>query len=115
MRNPPQALDRAVALGCNFFDTAWAYGDGHSERLLGELLRRHPDNVCIAATKVPPKNRRGREGRDAGADDVFPYDHIVDYTERVWRTSASSDRSAAAARLGRRWAMTTGGSARSRT
>ncbi len=35
-----RSLERAVELGCNFFDTAWAYGDGHSERLLGELVRR---------------------------------------------------------------------------
>ena len=31
------SLDRAVALGCNFFDTAWAYGDGHSEQLLAKV------------------------------------------------------------------------------
>jgi aryl-alcohol dehydrogenase-like predicted oxidoreductase len=37
-----RALDRAVDLGCNFFDTAWAYGEGRSEQLLGALLRRHP-------------------------------------------------------------------------
>ena len=37
-----QALERAVALGCNFFDTAWAYGEGHSERLLGRLVRGLP-------------------------------------------------------------------------
>jgi len=30
-----QALQRAVDLGCNFFDTAWAYGEGRSEKLLG--------------------------------------------------------------------------------
>ncbi len=36
------ALDRAVELGCTFFDTALAYGEGRSERLLGALLRRHP-------------------------------------------------------------------------
>ncbi len=50
------ALDRAVALGCNFFDTAWAYGEGRSERLLGDLPRRHPDKRLYTATKVPPKD-----------------------------------------------------------
>ena len=29
------SLHRAVELGCNFFDTAWGYGAGHSEGLLG--------------------------------------------------------------------------------
>ena len=74
------ALDRAVALGCNFFDTAWAYGEGRSERLLGELLRRHPDKRLIAATKVPPKNRvwPGKAGTPAAQ--VFPYEHIIEYT-----------------------------------
>jgi aryl-alcohol dehydrogenase-like predicted oxidoreductase len=51
------SLDRSVALGCNFFDTAFAYGDGHSERLLGETLKRHAGTKLYVATKVPPKNR----------------------------------------------------------
>ena len=52
------SLDRAIALGCNFFDTAWAYGDGHSERLLGATLKRHRGKQLYIATKIPPKNRR---------------------------------------------------------
>ena len=43
------ALQRAVDGGCNFFDTAWAYGEGHSERLLGELVRANPGR----RTEVP--------------------------------------------------------------
>ena len=72
-----RALDRAVALGCNFFDTAWAYGEGHSERLLGDLIRRHRGRTLYVATKVPPANRRwpGRAGTPA--EQVFSYDHIV--------------------------------------
>jgi aryl-alcohol dehydrogenase-like predicted oxidoreductase len=54
------SLDRAVELGCNFFDTAFAYGEGHSERLLGEALRRHAGKRLYAATKIPPKNRSTR-------------------------------------------------------
>jgi aryl-alcohol dehydrogenase-like predicted oxidoreductase len=76
-----QALDRAVELGCTFFDTAWAYGDGHSERLLGALLRRHAGTKLIAASKVPPKNRQWPGRASSRADDVFPYDHIVGYTD----------------------------------
>jgi aryl-alcohol dehydrogenase-like predicted oxidoreductase len=75
-----QALDRAVELGCTFFDTASAYGDGHSERLLGALLRRHPTRL-FAASKVPPKNRRWPGRSSSRADEVFPYDHIVGYTD----------------------------------
>ena len=46
------SLDRAVELGCNFFDTAWAYGAGRSERLLGRLLARHPDRRLYTATRA---------------------------------------------------------------
>jgi len=76
------ALDRAASLGCNFFDTAWAYGEGRSERLLGALLRRHPQRRLYAGTKVPPKNMRWPGRASTPVDEVFPYDHIVELTER---------------------------------
>jgi aryl-alcohol dehydrogenase-like predicted oxidoreductase len=77
-----RSLDRAVDLGCNFFDTAWAYGDGRSERLLAEILRRHQGQRLYVATKVPPKNRRWPGKAEYPATDVFPFDHIVEYTSR---------------------------------
>ena len=76
-----RALDRAVELGCTFFDTAWAYGDGHSERLLGALLRRHRGAKLCAASKVPPKNRQWPGRGTTPAGEVFPYDHVVAYTD----------------------------------
>jgi aryl-alcohol dehydrogenase-like predicted oxidoreductase len=75
------ALDRAVALGCTFFDTAWVYGNGRSERLLGETLRQHPDRRLYLATKIPPKNTRWPARASDPLDDVFPADHIRAYTE----------------------------------
>lgn len=66
-----RALDSAVERGCNFFDTAWAYGDGHSERLLGALLRRHPGSELMVASKVPPKNRIWPGHSSMSAQDVF--------------------------------------------
>jgi aryl-alcohol dehydrogenase-like predicted oxidoreductase len=77
-----EALDEAVALGCNFFDTAWAYGQGHSEQLLGRMLRRHPDKRLYVATKIPPKNFSWPARSSYPLDDVFPRDHIREYTER---------------------------------
>jgi aryl-alcohol dehydrogenase-like predicted oxidoreductase len=77
-----RSLQLAVDLGCNFFDTAWAYGDGQSERLLGELLRQNPDRRLYAATKIPPKNRLWPPRRDVPLDQVFPPDYIRDYAER---------------------------------
>jgi aryl-alcohol dehydrogenase-like predicted oxidoreductase len=79
------SLDRSIALGCNFFDTAWAYGDGHSERLLGETLRRHTGKRLYVATKIPPKNRRWPARPEYSLDDVFPPDHIREYCDKSLR------------------------------
>jgi aryl-alcohol dehydrogenase-like predicted oxidoreductase len=76
------SLDRSVELGCNFFDTAWAYGDGHSERLLGKLLKRHAGKRLYSATKIPPKNRRWPARPQYTLDDVYPPEYIREYTEK---------------------------------
>jgi aryl-alcohol dehydrogenase-like predicted oxidoreductase len=76
------ALDRAVELGCTFFDTALAYGDGHSEKLLGETLRRHPQRKLYVATKVPPKNRQWPGRAETPIAEVFPYDYVVEMTRQ---------------------------------
>jgi aryl-alcohol dehydrogenase-like predicted oxidoreductase len=77
-----EAMQLAVDLGCNFFDTAWAYGNGHSESLLGRLVRANPPATLHAATKVPPKNRRWPTRRGDRLDDVFPPAYIREYAER---------------------------------
>jgi aryl-alcohol dehydrogenase-like predicted oxidoreductase len=77
-----RALDGAIALGCNFFDTAWAYGQGHSEKLLGETLRRHAGTRLYIATKIPPKNLKWPGRAETPVADVFPPDHIREYTEK---------------------------------
>jgi aryl-alcohol dehydrogenase-like predicted oxidoreductase len=76
------SLDHAIALGCNFFDTAWAYGEGHSERLLGETLRNHPRSRLYVATKIPPKNRKWPARPSYTLEDAFPSDYIREYTEK---------------------------------
>jgi aryl-alcohol dehydrogenase-like predicted oxidoreductase len=70
------ALRLAVELGCNFFDTALAYGEGVSERILGELVRECPDRRLFIASKIPPKNRCWPSRRGFALVDVFPSDHI---------------------------------------
>jgi aryl-alcohol dehydrogenase-like predicted oxidoreductase len=88
-----RALDRAIELGCNFFDTAWAYGQGHSEQLLGRTLRKRgrppfPQDRekgvghLFVATKIPPKNLKWPAKAEYALDEVFPRDHIREYTER---------------------------------
>ncbi|HKG53670.1 MAG TPA: aldo/keto reductase [Anaerolineales bacterium] len=76
-----QSLHRAVELGCNFFDTAWAYGHGHSENLLGQLVRSHPDKKLYVASKIPPKNFRWPAEPEYSLDDCYPPDHIRQYVE----------------------------------
>jgi aryl-alcohol dehydrogenase-like predicted oxidoreductase len=71
-----QAMQQSVDLGCNFFDTALAYGDGKSEQMLGKLLRANPGKRLYGATKVPPKNRKWPSRRGFTLDDVFPADYI---------------------------------------
>jgi aryl-alcohol dehydrogenase-like predicted oxidoreductase len=75
------ALDRAIALGCNFFDTALAYGEGRSERLVGAALGRHPGRTLYVATKVPPLNRKWPGVASDPIAAVFPSDYIRRATE----------------------------------
>ena len=77
------ALKKALQLGVTFFDTALAYGDGHSERLIAETVREagFRRNVTIA-TKIPPKNREWPARHDAPIRDVFPKDWIIACTEK---------------------------------
>ena len=77
-----RALDKAVELGCNFFDTARAYGDGLSEQILNALIKRHPEKKLYTATKIPPKNRKWPSRREFTLQEVFPADYIVEYTEK---------------------------------
>ena len=75
------ALDHAIELGCTFFDTALAYGDGKSEQLLAAALARHPGRRLVVATKIPPKNSQWPARPDYALDDVFPADYIRESTE----------------------------------
>jgi len=74
-----RSLQHAVDLGCHFFDTAWAYGAGHSEGLLGQLVRANPGKRLYTATKIPPKNSKWPSRREFTLDDCFPPDHIEEY------------------------------------
>ncbi|HUQ32370.1 MAG TPA: aldo/keto reductase [Pyrinomonadaceae bacterium] len=76
------SLQHAVELGCNFFDTAWGYGEGRSENLLGQLVRANPKRRLYTATKIPPKNRQWPSRRESSLDDCFPPEHIEEYVHR---------------------------------
>lgn len=80
-----RALDRSVEMGCNFFDTAWGYGEGLSEQILNALIKRHTEKKLYVATKVPPKNRKWPSKPEFKLADVFSSDYIVEYTEKSLR------------------------------
>jgi aryl-alcohol dehydrogenase-like predicted oxidoreductase len=77
-----RSLQRAVDLGCNFFDTAWGYGAGHSEGLLGQLVRANPGKKLYTATKIPPKNFKWPSRREFTLDDCFPPGHVEEYVHK---------------------------------
>ena len=77
-----RALRQAVESSCNFFDTAWAYGDGRSEQILGKLIKDYPNQKLYAATKIPPKNRKWPSKPGYALTEVFPASYIVEYTEK---------------------------------
>jgi len=87
-RESLRALDRALALGCNFFDTAWAYGQGKSEQLLGEAIRSRTSKDArpvYVATKIPPKNMKWPGKAEYPVADTYPPDHIRAFTENSLR------------------------------
>jgi aryl-alcohol dehydrogenase-like predicted oxidoreductase len=76
------SLQRAIDLGCNFFDTAWAYGEGRSEQLLGKILRANPGKTLYSATKIPPKNRKWPSRKEYSLDDCYPPDYVEEYVHK---------------------------------
>ncbi len=77
-----RALNRAIDLGLNF--TALGYGEGHSERLIGKLLRERSETIHVA-TKIPPKNRQWPARPGTPVEDGFPAEHIIACTETSLR------------------------------
>ena len=78
-----QALQIAVDQGCNFFDSAWAYGDGKSDGLLGQTISKNKGKRLFAASKVPPMNGMWPALPKYKYHDVFPPDHVFQYTDLI--------------------------------
>ena len=76
------SLCLAVENGVNFFDTAWAYGAGKSEEILGKLIENFPDRKIYAASKIPPKNQKWPALNSYSVAEVFPKAHILEYTRK---------------------------------
>lgn len=82
------ALQRSVDLGCNFFDTAFVYGNGRSEDLLGRLIRANPDKKLYTATKVPPKNMQYPTLPEYRLEECYPPDHIEEFMHKSLKNAA---------------------------
>ncbi|HET9401322.1 MAG TPA: aldo/keto reductase [Candidatus Acidoferrales bacterium] len=80
------ALQLAADLGCNFFDTAWAYGEGKSDSLLGRTLAKNSGKKLVAASKVPPKNRKWPASSKDSYRDVFPSDYVLESARQICKT-----------------------------
>ncbi len=78
-----QSIQLAIDLGCNFFDTAWAYGNGKSDGLLGETLAHNQGKRIYSASKIPPKNLQWPALPKYKYSDVFPADHVFKYAEKI--------------------------------
>ena len=83
-----RALHRAIDLGVTFIDTARGYGE--SERIVGRVVRDHPDRTLQVATKVPPRNDVFPAPAGIHPDDVFPGAHIRDSVQQSLRASGLS-------------------------
>jgi aryl-alcohol dehydrogenase-like predicted oxidoreductase len=79
------ALQRSEELGCNFFDSAWAYGAGKSDTLLGHLLAANEGKQLYAASKVPPLNGKWPGSAHDAYTDVFPAKHVFAHVEKIRR------------------------------
>ncbi len=77
-----QALHRAIDLGLNFIDTALAYGRGHSEKLIGQVVREREERIVVSS-KIPPKNLAWPAPGGVDPDDAFPAEHVRKCTERT--------------------------------
>lgn len=83
-RESVAALRRALDLGVNFIDTALVYGNGHSEELVGRVVRDWGRKVYVA-TKIPPKNRLWPAPPGVTIDEAFPPDYMIRCTEESLR------------------------------
>jgi len=77
------ALQLAVDLGCNCFDTAWAYGEGKSDALLGKTLAANRSKRLYAASKIPPLNEKWPASPKDKYRDVFPSEHVFKYAKLI--------------------------------
>jgi aryl-alcohol dehydrogenase-like predicted oxidoreductase len=82
-RHSLDSLQMAIDLGCNFFDSAWAYGNGKSDSLLGQIIARNKGKRLYAASKIPPMNEKWPASPKDKYQDVFPASHVLKYAKLI--------------------------------
>lgn len=75
------ALHAAIGNGVNFFDSAIVYGNGHSEKLLGEVEKESGKELFITS-KIPSKKFEWPAHDRSTLNESFPKDHIIRMTEK---------------------------------
>lgn len=75
----------SAGMGCNFYDSAWAYGEGKSDGLLGQVVARNPSAGLFCASKVPPMNRKWPARAEYRYEDAFPGRHVVEHADKIRR------------------------------
>jgi aryl-alcohol dehydrogenase-like predicted oxidoreductase len=82
-RESLEAMQLSIDLGCNFFDTAWAYGNGKSDALLGQILAKNRGKRLYAASKIPPLNGKWPATSKYNYSEVFPLGHVVENARMI--------------------------------
>jgi aryl-alcohol dehydrogenase-like predicted oxidoreductase len=77
------SLQAAVDLGCNLFDSAWAYGEGKGDEFVGGIMARNRGRRLYVASKIPPLNRRWPASPQDSYADVFPAEHVFRYADLI--------------------------------
>ena len=77
------ALSRSIEGGCTFYDSAYVYGDGRSDKLIGEVAGAYPHKPLVLASKIPPADFAWPSKPTNKLHAIFPRQHVLDYAGRI--------------------------------
>lgn len=77
------ALSRSIEGGCTFFDSAFVYGDGRSDKLIGEVASKYPEHKLVLASKIPPADFKWPSKPDNPLHAIFPRSHVLEYGRKI--------------------------------
>jgi aryl-alcohol dehydrogenase-like predicted oxidoreductase len=77
------ALRHSIEGGCTFFDSAFVYGDGRSDKLIGAVVHDYPDRRLVLASKIPPADFTWPSKPTNKLHAIFPRTHVLEYAQRI--------------------------------